>query len=125
MAGTSPAGGKTSCWYVKLEGGDDDITLVRVKLVESGQPIVILPKHLGNWFNIFIFNSRGVPEQEDRKDCSAIWRKEDRKDCSAIWRNEQGEITHIQIAQNRPFEGQAVTPNTRLYHMITDGRSGS
>ena len=112
MAGTSPAGRKTSCWYVKLEGGDDDITLVRVKLVESGQPIVILPKHLGNWFNIFIFNSRGVPEQEDRKDCSTIWR------------NEQGEITHIQIVQNRPFEVQAVTPNTRLYHMITDGRSG-
>ena len=113
MAGTPPAGRKTFCSYVKQEGGEDDITLVRVKLVEPGQPIVTLPKHLGNWFNIFITQERGVPGWEERKDCSAIWR------------NEQGEITHIEIAQNRPFEGQAVTPNTRLYKVITDGTSGS
>ena len=70
--------------------------------------------HLGTIPRFFrslstITNSRGVPEREDRKDCSAIWR------------NEQGEITHIEIARNRPFEGQEVTANNFVCDEISLG----
>ncbi len=87
MAGTPP-GKRIFCSYVEQEGGESNLTLVRVKPVKPGQKIVTLPKHLGNWFNIFLTNSRGVSEYEDRKDRTAVWE------------NERGETTHNELALN-------------------------